>query len=263
VFVSFLTDFGLQDDFVGTCHGVIARIAPEARVIDITHGIQPGRVLQGALMLANTLAYMPEGVHLAVVDPGVGTDRRPLAVRAGRGDVLVGPDNGLLQKQESVLGGVDEAVALARSPWLLQPLSATFHGRDVFAPAAAHLAAGVPAAEAGPEIDPATLVRLPDPVVTVGDGWIESEVVTVDRFGNVQLAAGGDVLAGLGPDLVINGAVRARRGATFGDVGPGDLLVFEDSAGRVAIAVNNGRAVVVLSVRPGDVVRVAERHARG
>jgi S-adenosylmethionine hydrolase len=129
----------------------------------------------------------------------------------------------------------------------------------VFAPTAARIAAGAAPRDAGPAVDPATLVRLPDPVVTVGDGWIESEVMTVDRFGNVQLAAGGAVLAGLGPELIVNGNVGARRGTTFGDVEQGELLVYEDSAGRVAIAVNSGRAVVVLSVRPGDIIRVAER----
>jgi S-adenosylmethionine hydrolase len=129
----------------------------------------------------------------------------------------------------------------------------------VFAPAAARIAAGAALTDAGPSVDPGTLVRLPEPVVAVGDGWIESEVMTVDRFGNVQLAATGEVLTGLGGDLMVNGTVRARRGATFADVDAGDLLVYEDSAGQVGIAVNNGRAVVLLSVRPGDVVRVAER----
>jgi S-adenosylmethionine hydrolase len=138
-------------------------------------------------------------------------------------------------------------------------VSRTFHGRDVFSPAAARLALGATPADAGPSVEPASLVRLPDPAVTVGDGWIEAEVITVDRFGNVQLAAAGDVLAGLSSELTVNGAVRARRGATFAEVGPGELLVYEDSAGHVAIAVNNGRAVVVLSVRPGDLIRVAER----
>jgi S-adenosylmethionine hydrolase len=157
------------------------------------------------------------------------------------------------------LGGIDAAFELTNKDWFLGDVSRTFHGRDVFAPAGARIAAGAPLADAGPAIDPKTLVRLPDPVVTVGDGWLEAEVMTVDRFGNVQLAAGGSLLAGLSPDLLVNGNVRARRGATFGDVEPGDLLVFEDSAGRVAVAVNNGRAVVVLSVRPGDILRIAER----
>src|ERR671929_935574 len=155
--ITFLTDFGLEDDFVGTCHGVIARIAPEVRVIDITHGIRPGRVLQGALMLANTLAYMPIGVHLAVVDPGVGGSRRPLALRDGEGRLYVGPDNGLLVTAAEAGGGVAEAHELANPAYALERVSRTFHGRDLFAPAAAHLALGVPAAELGPPLDPEVL----------------------------------------------------------------------------------------------------------
>jgi hypothetical protein len=260
--ISLTTDYGTFDGFVAACHGAIARIAPDVRVIDVTHHVPPADVSRGAAVLAQTAPHLPPSVHVAVVDPGVGTARRGLVLTTP-GGMLVGPDNGVLIWAAESLGGVDTAHHLNNKDWLLGDVSRTFHGRDVFAPAAAHLALGAPAADAGPEVDPSSLIRLPDPVVTVGDGWIESEVVTVDRFGNVQLAAGGDVLAGLGPELVVNGAVRARRGSTFGDVGPGELLVFQDSAGRVAIAVNNGRAVVVLSVRPGDLIRVAERHARG
>jgi hypothetical protein len=188
----------------------------------------------------------------------VGTARRGVALEIPNG-VLIGPDNGVLIWAAEALGGIEAAHELTNPDWLLGDVSRTFHGRDVFAPVAARIATGEAIAGAGPAVDPKTLVRLPDPVVTVGDGWLESEVMTVDRFGNVQLAAGGTMLAGLGPDLLVNGNVRARRGATFGDVDPGDLLVFEDSAGRVALAINNGRAVVVLSVRPGDIVRIAER----
>jgi len=188
----------------------------------------------------------------------VGTARRGVALGTPNG-VLVGPDNGLLIWAAEALGGIASAYELTNKDWFQGDVSSTFHGRDVFAPAAAHLAAGAALADAGPAIDKDSLVRLPDPVVTVGDGWLEAEVLTVDRFGNVQLAANGDTLLGLGSELVINGAVSARRGATFADVAQGNLLVFEDSAGHVAIAVNNGRAVVVLSVTPGDMVRVAVR----
>ena len=148
--ITFLSDFGLQDDFVGTCHGVIKRIAPDADVIDITHGIEPQQVLQGALVLASTLPYMPEGVHLAVVDPGVGTERKALALRSGDGRLYVGPDNGLLVPAAERLGGVDGAWELENPAYRLEPVSRTFHGRDLFAPAAAHLAAGVEPGELGP-----------------------------------------------------------------------------------------------------------------
>jgi S-adenosyl-L-methionine hydrolase (adenosine-forming) len=256
--ISLTTDYGTFDGFVAACHGAIARIAPDVRVIDITHHVPPADVPRGAAVLAQTAPHLPASVHVAVVDPGVGTSRRAIVIGTPNG-VLVGPDNGVLIWAAEALGGIDEVVELANKEWFLGDVSRTFHGRDMFAPAAARIAGGAALRDAGPLVDPDTLVRLPDPVVTVGDGWIEAEVMTVDRFGNVQLAAGGATLAALGTDLLIGGNVRARRGTTFQDVAPGELLVYEDSAGRVAIAVNGGRAVVVLSVRPGDVVRIAER----
>ena len=256
--ISLTTDYGTFDGFVAACHGAIARIAPEVRVIDVTHHVPPADVARGAAVLAQTAPYLPPSVHCAVVDPGVGTARRGIAIATPNG-VLVGPDNGVLVWAAEALGGIDEVVELTNKDWFTGDISRTFHGRDVFAPAAARIAAGAPLNEAGPPVNPGTLVRLPDPVVAVGDGWLEAEVLTVDRFGNVQLAATGSTLTGLGTDLIIGGNVRARRGTTFQDVKAGELLVYEDSAGHVAIAVNGGRAVVVLSVRPGDVLRVAER----
>ncbi|MBL7253645.1 SAM hydrolase/SAM-dependent halogenase family protein [Paractinoplanes lichenicola] len=252
--ISLTTDYGTFDGFVAACHGSIARIAPDVRVIDVTHHVPPADVARGAAVLAQTAPHLPPSVHVAVVDPGVGTSRRGVVLTTP-GGLLVGPDNGLLIWAAEALGGIDAAHEIRGDV----PVSSTFHGRDVFAPAAARLALGSKPAEAGPEIDKASLVRLPDPIVTSGDGWIEAEVLTVDRFGNVQLAAGGDMLRGLGNDLVLNGTVSARLGSTFADVDQGDLLVFTDSAGHVAIAVNNGRAVVVLSVTPGDVVKIATR----
>lgn len=256
--ISFTTDYGTFDGFVAACHGSIARVAPQARVIDVTHHVPPADVIRGAAVLAQTVPYLPPSVHLAVVDPGVGTARRGVVLTTPAG-LLVGPDNGLLVWAAEALGGIEAAHELTNADWMLGDVSRTFHGRDVFAPAAARLAAGAAAADAGPPVDTTTLVRLPDPAVSIGDGWIEAEVLTVDRFGNVQLAAGGSMLTGLGPELTLNGTVRARLGATFADVSAGELLVFADSADRVAIAVNNGRAVVVLSVRPGDMVRIADR----
>jgi S-adenosylmethionine hydrolase len=255
--ISLTTDYGTFDGFVAACHGAIARIAPEVRVIDITHHVPPADVTRGAAVLAQTAPHLPPAVHVGVVDPGVGSQRRGIAIGTP-GGVLVGPDNGLLVWAAEALGGIDTVVEVSNKEWLLGDVSRTFHGRDVFSPGAARIALGAPLSEAGPEVDPATLVRLADPVVAVGDGWLEAEVMTVDRFGNVQLAADGAALSGLGPELVIGG-VKARRAQTFSDAAPGELIVFEDSARRVAVAVNGGRAVVVLSVRPGDVVRIAER----
>jgi S-adenosylmethionine hydrolase len=187
VFITFLSDFGLQDDFVGTCHGVIARIAPQAPIIDITHGIEPQAVLQGALVLANTIPYMPEGVHLAVVDPGVGTGRRSLAARDAAGRLYIGPDNGLLVPAAEKQGGVRDAWELANPAYMLEPVSRTFHGRDVFAPAAAQLAVGLDPADLGPPVEPGSLVRLELPAPDIGESRIVATVLYVDRYGNVQL----------------------------------------------------------------------------
>jgi S-adenosyl-L-methionine hydrolase (adenosine-forming) len=259
--ISLTTDYGTFDGFVAACHGSIARIAPEVRVIDVTHHVPPADIARGAAVLAQTAPSLPPSVHVAVVDPGVGTARRGIVIGTATG-VLVGPDNGLLLPAAEALGGIQAVHELINKDWFLGDVSRTFHGRDLFSPAAARLALGAALGDAGPAVDPESLVRLPDPVVTIGDGWIEAEVITVDRFGNVQLAAGATALAGLGADLVVNDNVRARRGTTFGDVDQGDLLVYEDSAGHVAIAINRGRAVVVLSVRTGDVIRLAERQPK-
>jgi len=256
--ISLTTDYGTFDGFAAACHGSIARIAPAVRVIDITHHVPPADVTRGAAVLAQTAPHLPAAVHVAVVDPGVGTSRRGIAIGTPNG-VLVGPDNGLLIWAAEALGGIDEVVELANKEWSLGEVSRTFHGRDVFAPAAARIALGASLSEAGPTLPADSVVRLSDPTVTVGDGWLEAEVLTVDRFGNVQLAAAGSTLTGLSSELTVNGTVSARLGSTFQDVDPGGVLVFEDSAGRVAIAVNGGRAVVVLSVQTGDLIKIAAR----
>ena len=256
--ITFLTDFGLQDDFVGTCHGVIATIAPDARVIDITHGVRPGHVIQGSLVLANTLPYMPAGVHLAVVDPGVGGSRRALALRDEEGRLYVGPDNGLLLPAAERFGGVAEAHELANAEYSLQPVSRTFHGRDLFAPAAAHLAAGVALEELGPPLDPDELVRLEIPQPEVGQNRIRAVALAVDRFGNVALnlrreqLEQAQLVAGARIELNTSGdrfyAVFAR---TFGDAPRGSLILYEDSYGSLALAVSRGSAAQLLRVEEG------------
>lgn len=253
--ISLTTDFGLSDGFVAALHGVIARQAPAVRVIDVTHDVHPGDVARGAAVLAQTVPHLPPAVHVAVVDPGVGTRRRGVALSTPAG-LLVGPDNGLLTPAADVLGGITGAVELTNAEWHGRSVATTFHGRDVFAPVAARLAVGLALAEAGPALDPAGLVRLPPPLVTVGDGYVEAEVLTVDRYGNVQLAADAQALEALG-DRVTVGGMHAVRRATFGDVPRGALLVFGDSAGHAAVAINGGRAVVALGVEPGDVLRVS------
>jgi S-adenosylmethionine hydrolase len=257
--VTFLTDFGLDDDFVGTCHGVIARIAPDVRVLDITHGIKPGRVMQGALMLANTLAYMPVGVHLAVVDPGVGGQRRPLALRDASGRLYIGPDNGLLLPAAERYGGVDAVHELANPAYALEHVSRTFHGRDLFSPAAAHLALGVRLDDLGPPIDPEALVRLDVPAPQHGERGIRATVLAVDRFGNAALNLTRDDFerAGIVPGMTVEVdavgnryfAVAAR---TFADAREGDLILYEDSYRNVAIAVSRGSAAALLGLDEGS-----------
>jgi S-adenosyl-L-methionine hydrolase (adenosine-forming) len=258
VVITFLSDFGLQDDFVGTCHGVIATIAPDARVIDVTHGIRPGHVLQGAVALANTAPYLPAGVHLGVVDPGVGSSRRALALRDKEGRLYVGPDNGLLLPAADRFGGVAEAHELANAEYSLQPVSRTFHGRDLFAPAAAHLAAGVALEELGPPLDPDELVRLELPRPEVGHNRVRAVALVVDRFGNVALNLRRDDLdhAGLAPGTRVELLSRGERfyavsARTFGDAPRGSLILYEDSYGNLALAVSRGSAAQLLRVEEG------------
>lgn len=259
--MSFTTDYGTSDGFVGACHGVVARIAPDLKIIDLTHQIPPGDVARGATVLAQTIPYLPPAVHVAVVDPGVGTTRRAVAL-ATPGGLLVGPDNGLLPAAAKALGGATAAVVLTNQQWFLQPVSRTFHGRDIFAPVGARLAAGADLSGAGHAVDPAELVRLPEPVAETGDGWVRAEVLTVDRFGNVQLAAGGAALEGFDDRILVNGA-PAVRGVTFADAPTGSLVVLVDSAGQIAISVNGGRASVALGLSPGDPVRLEDARAGG
>jgi hypothetical protein len=240
------------------------RIAPDAQIIDITHGIKPGRILQGALVLANTLAYMPKGVHLAVVDPGVGGSRRPLVLEDGEGRFYVGPDNGLLLPAADRSGGVAAAHELANPAYALERVSRTFHGRDLFSPAAAHLAAGVAMADLGPPIAPEALVRIDVPEVAVDSAGIHATVLAVDRFGNVSLNVTREQLEDTG---VVPGArVELARGSgrwfavtarTFADARAGELILYEDSYRNVAVAVSSGSAAEVLGADEGSELVIA------
>ena len=261
--ITFLSDFGLQDDFVGTCHGVMKRIAPEAEILDITHGIAPQQVLQGALVLRNTLPYMPKGVHLAVVDPGVGSHRRPLALRTGNGRLLVGPDNGLLLPAAESQDGVHEAHELANPAYALDTVSRTFHGRDLFSPAAAHLALGVPLAALGPPIDPQALVRIDLPTPEAGKNRIRATVLYVDHFGNMQLNLTREHLeeAGVSPGVRVELELALDRyyataARTFADARPGDIILYEDSYGNIAIAISGGSAAALFGAGANQEVRI-------
>jgi S-adenosylmethionine hydrolase len=263
--ISFITDYGLRDGFVGVCHGVIARGCPEARVIDLTHEIEPQDVHSGALVLASSIEYLPDAaVHLAVVDPGVGTARRAIAVLSQAGARFVGPDNGLLEPAVTAGGGVAEAVDIGRSPFAPAAVSATFHGRDLFAPVAAALAAGHSLAEVGEPIEPTSLVALERTQPFRADSTLVAHVQYIDQFGNLQLdAEPQDIVwvTSAGPIEVSSSAwdrppLAVSHGVTFGDVGTGELIVYEDAHRRPAIAVNRGSAAERLGLGVGDELRI-------
>ncbi len=261
--ITFLSDYGLLDEFVGVCHGVIARRCPEARVIDITHGIPRHNIDLGALTLRGALTYLPVGVHLAVVDPEVGAvgehARRAVALRTAEGDrLLVGPDNGLLWPACELAGGAIEAVDIGRSPERLEPVAATFHGRDIFAPVAAALAAGAELDEVGEPLDVNELTVLELERAQIEGQRLRAHVLHCDHFGNVILDATHEQLAQIGlrigQCLVVQTAAethRARYVRAFADVRPGELLIYEDAQRMAALAVNRGSAAQLLDVTRG------------
>ena len=260
--ISFLSDFGLTDEFVGVVHGVVARIEPELRVIDVTHGIERGNVRAGALALLRAVQYLPEGVGLVVVDPGVGTSRRPIAAETPWGH-FVGPDNGVLAPAVAMVGGASSIVALEDERFRVPSLGgATFDGRDVFAPAAAVLAAGQAAiTDLGPVLGNDSLTPLLLPLVaSEGDG-IRGEVWWLDQFGNCQTNVSPEDLHGLG--AAPGTELTVQIGATeydlpwvvaYGDVEPGEPLLHVDSYGLAAIAVREGSAAERLNLTEGHQV---------
>jgi S-adenosylmethionine hydrolase len=262
--VTLLTDYGYSDEFAGVLHGVIARGCPEARVIDITHGIARHDVSAAAIVLRNALPQMPAGVHVVVVDPGVGGERRAIALKTAEEDrILLGPDNGVLELAAARFGGAVEAFDVSRSPWRLEPVSATFHGRDLFAPIAARLAAGAKLGEAGDPIEPASIqgLGLPEPVF--GEGEVVAHALHADRFGNVLLNVTHEQLAGSGLQLgkPVELRIGARRvqahvASTFTDVEPGAAIVYEDASRSLAVAINRGHAARELGIRMGTEIRI-------
>jgi S-adenosylmethionine hydrolase len=261
--ILFLSDYGLDDEFVGVCHSVIARIAPDVRVIDLSHGIPPRDVARGALVLADAVPYAPSGtVFLAVVDPGVGMKRAPVAVEAG-GAFLVGPDNGLLSLAWLALGGARRAHVIESDHITLSPISETFHGRDVFAPAAAHLAVGGSPEILGGPLDPARLARLPVPTAAVQPGHVHCQVIGIDRFGNVQLSARQEDLrqaelhsvaeleARVGGEIV-----SLPRARTFAEAPEGRAALLVDSNAHLALVVNGGSAADGLKLQVGESVEL-------
>ncbi|HYH50087.1 MAG TPA: SAM-dependent chlorinase/fluorinase [Acidimicrobiia bacterium] len=258
--VSFLSDYGLTDEFVGVCKAVILRAAPTAQLIDVTHGIPPFDVRAGALALARSVQYLPPGVVLAVVDPGVGTDRRAVAVEVETG-FLVGPDNGLLAPAVAMLGGASRVVALTNPEYQLEAPGATFAGRDIFAPAAGYLAAGTPLEELGQLVDPLSLVPGTVPLPRDDGGRTEGEVLWVDRYGNAQLNIDPGDLAALG--VAPGGPLEIRCGqdrrtarwvGSYAEAGPLELAVVVDSYGLVSLTLDRRAAAEELGLRPGSAV---------
>ena len=263
--ITFATDFGPAAPAV--CRGVMYQIAPDALIIDINHQIPRYSIRDGARTLVFALPHMPVGIHVAVVDPGVGTDRRGVALKVARGDILVGPDNGLFMPAAERLGGVVEARLLENRDLMLPVVTSSFHGRDVFAPIAAHLAMGTPLESVGPAFDPADLVQLDFPKPVIRDGELESQIVSILVFGNVTFAGTtADLEAAIGPltpgrpvnvefpahegmDRVVDTTHWAR---TFGDVPVGASLLMEDSEGALSLADNQGNAAVRLGLLSFD-----------
>jgi S-adenosylmethionine hydrolase len=261
--IGFLTDFG-SDSAAAICRGVMLGIARDAQIVDIDHGVRKFAIGDGAFLLWAALPWLPVGIHLAVVDPGVGTARRPIALRVQRGDVLVGPDNGLLMPAAERLGGIVEARTLDNPELTLEHRSSTFHGRDVFAPVAAHLAIGTAFTEVGSTIEPEALVQRTFPPPRRDGDALAVDVLYVDSFGNVRLSARPSDLARLTADpgwfeLHAGGGLPSRRVAlarTFGEVAEGEMLLYEDSNGLLAIGLNQDDAAAALRLAAGHRVRL-------
>lgn len=262
-FVSFLSDYGLGDEFVGVCKAVMLRLAPQLRVIDVTHDVPPHDVRSGALTLARCAQYLPGGLVLAVVDPGVGTARRAIAAQV-EGSYLVGPDNGLLAPAVAMLGGASRAVDLTNSRFQLPAPSPTFAGRDVFAPAVAHLANGVDLHELGDPIDPVTLQPGVLPLPNEEGQSLVGEVLWVDRFGNVQtnIDPAELITRGAKPGSVVRVGFRderriARWVTAYGDAKSGELVTLVDSYGLVSLALDRRSVADELELRVGSLVTLA------
>jgi S-adenosylmethionine hydrolase len=261
--VTFVSDYGLEDEFVGVCHGVMLRVAPHLRVIDVHHNILRQDIRHGAVVLHQSSHYMPDSVHLAVVDPSVGSARKAVAIETGWGDVFVGPDNGLLIPAAEASGGMKRATEITDERFMLTPVSRTFQGRDVFAPAAAHIANGVDPSEMGPEVPLDQLVRIEISEAWVHDDHLHAEVLQVDRFGNLQLNFGRDRLeeVHLGNETSLEVRLEGQRlqvsfGDTFADVSAGEFVLVEDSYKQLSLAVNKGDAAARLRANPRSTVIV-------
>jgi S-adenosylmethionine hydrolase len=259
--ISFLSDYGTRDEFAGVVRSVIRQLAPEVAVVDLTHHIPAHDVRAGGLALARSVQYLAPGVVLAVVDPGVGTSRRAIAVEVGDGaSVLVGPDNGLLAPAVAMVGGATRAVELTNPDYQLPAPGPTFAGRDVFGPAAAHLCNGVDLLELGREVDVHGLLPGIIPITRVEDGAIVAEVLWTDAYGNLQLNVDPDEIAGFGDRIGLRIDGRARTGVrhgTYAEIPTGEIGLVVDSYGLVSIAVDRASASEELGIATGDEVVLA------
>ena len=260
--ISFISDYGLTDVLVGTCKGVMIGIAPGAPIIDVTHTVPEFDVIRGAETLLHATRYMPEdSVYLAVVDPGDNTRRRALAAEVRSGAYLVGPDNGLLLPAAEALGGIARVVHLTNPRYHVQPVSSTFHGRDVFSPVAAHLAAGADLDDLGERVDPASMESLDFPGFRrEADGSLTAKIINIDRFGNARLSVmQEDLDLRFGTPLEIgvrDEVIQARYVETFGTAEDGDLVAVPDSHWRLSLAVNKGNAARALLLSIGEEVHL-------
>lgn len=254
MFISLLTDFGIDQEYVGVMKAVVLRLCPSAVIIDISHTVSPYDVREGCFMLKNFVLYSPVGVHVAVIDPGVGTERRGIAIETERGDFLVGPDNGVLMEAAAGLK-FKKAVALENKRYMLEKISSSFHGRDVFAPVAAHLVKGVPLIEFGHSLKEEELINSPLPHPAEDEKGIHGTVLRIDRFGNVQLNVEAERIHQKEVRTKIKGEERVLPFVkTFGEVREGALLLYEDPDGLITIAQNQGNAAHALKVERGEAV---------
>lgn len=254
--ISFLTDYGLVDEFVGVCRSVVRQLAPLTAVIDITHDIAAHDVRAGSLTLVRAVQYLADGVVLAIVDPGVGTARRAIAVEAGP-MIFVGPDNGLMAPAVAMLGGARRAVHLTNEEYHLSAPGPTFAGRDVFSPVAAQLTNGVELTEFGPEIDPAGLVPGMIPLTRSENDAVHAEVLWVDRYGNAQLNVDPDEIAALGDAISLEfaGTTRtAHRAETYAAIKTGSIGLVVDSYGMVSVCLDRRPAASDLGLGAGTAV---------
>ena len=261
-FITLTTDFGVQSQGIGIMEGVALEINPDAHVIHLMHGL-PDFDLHYAARTMETVKYLPIGYHICVVDPGVGTKRKPIIIETGRGDFLIGPDNGVLMPATSFLGGIKKVVEITNTNYMRQPVSPIFHGRDIFTPVAAHLSKGVKMEEFGKKLDPKELVRAPYEEAFVKGGEIHATAISINKFGSLHLNIMHEVLDRWGLQLGEKVSLQFGKhtlnmpfGTTFGDVEKGEALILKDDYGRMEVALNQGSFSKKYPVRIGDEIIV-------